>query len=106
MYELKKNGLVKPLGLLAILLAACAILGFAVNAWNERPQAVTPDEWIQLERGMTSAEVRELLGEPLGIASSGADGESWEYDLADTTATYAVFLRFEDGSYVGLDTPP
>jgi outer membrane protein assembly factor BamE (lipoprotein component of BamABCDE complex) len=106
MSELQKSRLFQRLGMLSILLAMCTIIGLAVQVWGQRPRAVTPDEWIQLQKGMSAEEVRELFGEPLSIAPSAAGGEAWEYDLADTAATYVVFLRFEDGQYVGLDARP
>ncbi len=68
---------------LALMLAAC----------GSKEGTVTEENYEALEEGMTKADVKELLGEPLED-----NDNQWIYDLTkeDRTLTLNIFFNGED----------
>jgi outer membrane protein assembly factor BamE (lipoprotein component of BamABCDE complex) len=89
------------LAVLAVLVAGCGSKGFDTGKWEQGPDArpaLVSDALKELDRGMTKAEVRDLLGQPeyttvsTKYNASGFNGEQWTW-LVGTDKTLRVVFN-------------
>ena len=77
------------------------VLTLALVACDNKEGVVTQEKLDALEEGMTKADVKELLGEPLKV-----EGERWIYDLSKENGTLALQIFFLDDELGGTYTGP
>ncbi|MEY8878281.1 MAG: outer membrane protein assembly factor BamE [Leptothrix sp. (in: b-proteobacteria)] len=81
----------------AVLIGGVALLALSAQA----SRSLTPDQEEQLHPGMSTEQVRDLVGEPSRIMQfPGNSGTSWVYDLAGSDATTAVYIDFDSAGHV------
>ncbi|MEY8875654.1 MAG: outer membrane protein assembly factor BamE, partial [Leptothrix sp. (in: b-proteobacteria)] len=62
---------------------------------------LTPDQEEQLHPGMSTEQVRDLVGEPSRIMQfPGNSGTSWVYDLAGAEISTTVYVDFDTNGHV------
>lgn len=75
-------------------LVGLSLLGAAVLALAAKGYIVTPKELVAVKPGMTSAQVRDLLGRPAhSLKFRNAQGRTWIYDVNEVNIpnTHTVF---------------
>lgn len=83
------------------LLIGAAICGVLAIAYRNSPNVLWHSELAQVQVGMSKDEVRQLLGEPLGVlrVESYPDYEGWVYatTLGPTYGRNQPQVNFENG---------
>ncbi len=94
--------------LLALALVAAAVVFVPVGAAADQPAPVEKKERPRIEIGMTAAQVRERIGEPLRIKKvdneAGLPSEIWYYETTTKVGVHEEALSTRDVPYINPKT--